>query len=157
MVLKRMVSFYKNKYVLISLLVVVIFLSCKNEEKITEQPIKKETKYEVYESSEMANLMNAMYAYNLQTKRQIMAGETPVVMPLDLMSLHSAEMSNGHGRTAVWNSFVNVFIESQQSVADTLSNVELKVRYNNAINNCLACHKTECTGPIPKIKKLLIQ
>ena len=37
------------------------------------------------------------------------------------------------------------------------SNIELKDRYNAAINNCLGCHKTECTGPIPKIKKLLIQ
>uniref|UniRef100_UPI003F6C7F5A hypothetical protein n=1 Tax=Winogradskyella sp. TaxID=1883156 RepID=UPI003F6C7F5A len=107
--------------------------------------------------SEMANLMNAMYAYNLQLKQQIINGETPVSMPLDIMKLHSAEMSNGHGRTATWNSFVNVFIEAQQSVADTLANIELKARYNNTINNCLACHKTECTGPIPKIKKLLIQ
>lgn len=55
------------------------------------------------------------------------------------------------------NSFVNVFIKAQKSVADTLSNVELKERFNHAINNCLACHKTECMGPIPKIKKLLIQ
>jgi hypothetical protein len=105
----------------------------------------------------MANLMNGMYAYNLQIKQQIINGETPVSMPLDLMKLHSAEMSNGHARTAIWNSKVQSFIESQQSVVDTLSNLELKERYNAAINNCLACHKTECTGPIPKIRKLLIK
>jgi hypothetical protein len=105
----------------------------------------------------MANFMNAMYAYNVQLKQQIIKGKTPVVMPLDLMKLRSAEMSNGHGRTPVWNSFINVFIEAQKSVSDTLSNVGLKERYNDAINNCLACHKTECMGPIPKIKKLLIQ
>ena len=52
---------------------------------------------------------------------------------------------------------VSGFITAQQMVVDTLSNIELKERYNTAINNCLACHKTECTGPIPKIKKLLIQ
>jgi cytochrome c553 len=66
-------------------------------------------------------------------------------------------MSNGKGRTPVWNSVVDVFIDSQKAVADTLSNLELKERYNSAINNCLACHKTECVGPIPKIKKLLIK
>lgn len=111
----------------------------------------------MYQPSEMAGFMNAMYAYNQQLRRQIIAGETPINMPLDLMKLHSAEMSNGKGRTTVWNNFVNVFIESQQAVVDTLSNLQLKERYNAAVNNCLACHKTECVGPIPKIKKLLIQ
>ncbi len=129
------------------------------QEKVEEKQEKVEDKPELvmYKPSEMAGLMNAMYAYNLQLKREIINGEVPTAMPLDLMKLHSAEMSNGHGRTAVWNSFVNVFIESQQAVLDTLSDAQLKERYNAAINNCLACHKTECTGPIPKIKKLLIQ
>lgn len=108
----------------------------------------------MYQPSEITGFM---YAYNLQLKQQIIAGETSVNMPLNLMKLHSAEMSNGKKWTVVWNSFVNVFIASQKSVADTISNVQLKEKYNTAINNCLACYKTECLGPIPKIKKLLIQ
>jgi len=152
-----MVSFYNNRVLVVFLLVALLVSSCKNEEKVEEQPKKETVEYEIYRPSEMANFMNAMYAYNVQLKQQIIKGKTPVVMPLDLMKLHSAEMSNGHGRTPVWNSFINVFIEAQKSVADTLSNVALKERFNHAINNCLACHKTECMGPIPKIKKLLIQ
>lgn len=143
-----------------ALALVVLMLLCFNCKNKTEsKPTEKKKKPELimYQPSEMANLMNGMYAYNLQIKQQIMNGEIPASMPLDLMKLHSAEMSNGHARTPVWNSFVNVFIESQQAVADTLSNVELKERYNATINNCLACHKTECTGPIPKIRKLLIK
>ena len=53
----------------------------------------------MYQPSEMAILMNAMYAYNLQLKQQIANGEVPANMPLDLMKLHTAEMSNGHART----------------------------------------------------------
>ena len=137
-------------------MLILVCFSC--QEKVEEKQTETETKPELvmYQPSEMAGLMNAMYAYNLQLKQQIINGEVPTTMPLDLMRLHSAEMSNGHARTAVWNNFVNVFIESQQSIADTLSNVQIKERYNTAINNCLACHKTECTGPIPKIKKLII-
>jgi hypothetical protein len=152
-----MVSFYNNRFLVVFILVVILASSCKNKEKVEVQPKKETVEYEIYRPSEMANFMNAMYAYNVQLKQQIIKGKTPVVMPLDLMKLRSAEMSNGHGRTPVWNSFINVFIEAQKSVADTLSNVGLKERYNDAINNCLACHKTECMGPIPKIKKLLIQ
>lgn len=146
-----------NNKVLAFAVVLLLCFSCKNETE--PKPTEKKEKPELimHQPSEMANLMNGMYAYNLQIKQQIINGETPVSMPLDLMKLHSAEMSNGHGRTAVWNSKVDGFITAQQMVVDTLSNIELKERYNTAINNCLACHKTECTGPIPKIRKLLIQ
>ncbi|WP_299362610.1 hypothetical protein [Winogradskyella sp.] len=132
-------------------------MSCQQKAEQKEPEADAKPELVMYKPSEMANFMNALYAYNLQLKHQIVNGEVPTTMPLDLMKLHSAEMSKGHQRTAVWNNFVNVFIESQQTVVDTLSNTELKARYNAAINNCLACHKTECTGPIPKIKKLLIQ
>ena len=151
-------EFYlKNKNLLAVLLFAFLAFSCENEEKKTEETAQKKVEYDMYKPSEMANFMNAMYIYNQQIRDQIIAGETPTSMPLDLMTLHSAEMSDGKGRTPVWNSFVNVFIESQKTIADTLSNVELKQRYNDAITNCLNCHKTECVGPIPKIKKLLIQ
>ncbi len=133
-----------------------MLFSCKNEEKIVEAPVEKKVEYEMYQPSEMSGFMNAMYAYNVQLKTQIVAGETPNSMPLDLLKLHTAEMTDGKSRTQNWESFVNVFIESQEAVVDTLSNTELKTRFNTAINNCLSCHKTECTGPIPKIKRLLI-
>ncbi len=151
-------EFYlSNKYIGLIIFSFLVLISCKNEGEVVEEPAENKVEYDMYQPSEMAGFMNAMYAYNLQLKQQIVAGETPVNMPLDLLKLHSAEMSNGKGRTAVWNSFVNVFIESQGAIVDTLSNVQLTERYNAAINNCLSCHKTECVGPIPKIKKLLIQ
>jgi len=152
-----MAFYLKNKYICFLFLSLFILSSCKNEEKTTEEPIKKNVEYEMYQRSEMAGFMNAMYAYNLQLKARIVAGEKPISLPLDLIKLHSAEMSKGKSRTKNWKSFVNVFIESQEAVIDTLSNSEIKERYNTAISNCLNCHKTECTGPIPKIKKLLIQ
>jgi hypothetical protein len=134
-----------------------MLFSCKNEESAVKEPIKKKVEYDMYQPSEMAGFMNAMYIYNQQLRTKIMEGETPSTLPLDLLKLHSAEMSNGKSRTKNWESFVNVFIESQQIVVDTLSDTSVKERYNAAITNCLNCHKTECVGPIPKIKKLLIQ
>ncbi|WP_299113025.1 hypothetical protein [uncultured Winogradskyella sp.] len=153
-----MVYYWSNREHLFSVILVLLLgFSCNDKTETTEKTDKEKPELIMHEPSEMAALMNALYAFNLQAKNQIIAGETPVQIPLDLLRLHSAEMTKGKERTAVWNSFVNVFIESQQAVADTLSNTDLKVRHNSAINNCLACHKTECVGPIPKIKKLLIQ
>ncbi|GGW65940.1 hypothetical protein DFQ11_10357 [Winogradskyella epiphytica] len=134
-----------------------MFLCCKDEGKLTQEPVKPMVKYDMYQPSEMADFMNLMYAYNQQLKAKIMDGEVPNSMSLDLLKLHSAEMTDGKSRSQNWKSFVNVFIASQEAVVDTLSNKNLKDRYNEAINNCLNCHKTECTGPIPRIKKLLIQ
>jgi len=151
-------EFYlRNKFIGLICLSFLVLVSCKNEEKDIKEPTQKKVEYDMYEPSEMAGFMNAMYAYNKQLKAQIVAGEVPNAMPIDLLKLHSAEMTNGKSRTKNWQSFVNVFIESQEAILDTLSNTQLKDRYNSAINNCLNCHKTECTGPIPKIKKLLIQ
>jgi hypothetical protein len=151
------VFYLNNKPLAIILCFVFILFSCKNEESTSKEPTKKKVEYDMYQPSEMAGFMNAMYIYNQQLRTKIMKGETPSAMPLDLLKLHSAEMSNGKFRTKNWESFVNVFIESQQTVVDTLSDTSVKERYNAAITNCLNCHKTECVGPIPKIKKLLIQ
>ncbi|WP_179376272.1 hypothetical protein [Winogradskyella wichelsiae] len=151
-------EFYLNsRFIWVLLFWLFILTSCKNEEKIIKEPIKTNIEYQMYQPSEMAGFMNTMYAYNLQLKAQIIAGDQPSSLPLDLIKLHSAEMSNGKSRTQNWQNFVNVFIASQEAVVDTLSNFEIKERYNAAISNCLNCHKTECTGPIPKIKKLMIQ
>lgn len=157
MVLKLMEFYLKNKDLSIIIFSFLVLFSCKDEGKLTKEPTQNKVEYNMYQPSEMAGFMNAMYAYNQQLKAQIVAGEVLNAMPLDLLKLHSAEMTSGKYRTQNWQSFVNVFIESQEAIVDTLSNAQLKERYNTAINNCLSCHKTECTGPIPKIKKLLIQ
>lgn len=156
MVLKLMEFYLNNKHFGIAFLLFLTVFSCKDKEDTSKEPLKKAVVYEMYQPSEMAGFMNAMYAYNQQLKSQIVAGGTPTSLPLDLLKLHSAEMTAGKSRTENWQSFVNVFIASQKAIVDTLGKTELKERYNTAINNCLNCHKTECTGPIPKIKKLLI-
>ena len=80
--------------------------------------------YQMYQPSEMAGFMNAMYVYNSQLKQQIISGESPVSMPLDLMQLHSAEMTKGKNKIEAWNSFVNFFIEALKAISkDPASNI----------------------------------
>eukprot|EP01093_Parvamoeba_rugata_P005723 TRINITY_DN18550_c0_g1_i2.p1 TRINITY_DN18550_c0_g1~~TRINITY_DN18550_c0_g1_i2.p1 ORF type:complete len:119 (+),score=16.60 TRINITY_DN18550_c0_g1_i2:118-474(+) len=91
MVLKLMEFYLKNKHYALIFLSFSIFYNCKNEEKTPIEPTQEKVVYEMYQPSEMAGFMNAMYAYNQQLKAQIVAGETPNSMPLDLLKLHSAE------------------------------------------------------------------
>ena len=111
----------------------------------------------MYEPSEMANLMNAFYSYNEVLKKAIESGDELPKMPESFKAIHTAKMTDINGRTSIFKSFAPLYIEAQKGVTDSLSGSNLKMEYNRTINLCLSCHKTECVGPIPRIKKLLIK
>lgn len=146
------------KYYVVYFLVCLV-LSCdsseKSEKKVT---ITDGTKtYEVYKASEMSTLMKGMYAYNEQLKHDIESGnEISGAFPEEFLNIHSAQLSETKLRNETFEHYSGKFIQAQQHVFSEDSLTSLKERYNNSINMCLSCHKTECTGPIPKIKKLLI-
>src|SRR5690606_41193677 len=102
----------------------------------------------MYQPSEMANLMNQMFAQNLQIKKAILEGNIPSEFPLDFLKIHTAELSEFKSRNETFQSFSKLFIESEKEIFNTESQVPLKERYNNTINLCISCHQTECTGPI---------
>jgi cytochrome c553 len=135
------------------LLICLSFLSCKTDKK----EVKEELVYDIYEPSEMSMLMNSMYEINEQIKKDIIDGKTPDDFPLEFLKIHTAELSDFKQRNETFESFSKLFVEKEKDIFNTTSNQEAKKRYNQAINLCISCHKTECTGPIPRIKKLLIK
>ena len=112
--------------------------------------------YDVYQPSEMSSLMKGMFAYNEQIKKEIIKGNTPVEFPEEFLRIHTAELSDTKERTDNFQLYSGKYIEAQRLVFIEDSTATLVQRYNDAIGMCISCHKTECTGPIPKIKKLLI-
>ncbi|WP_223033114.1 hypothetical protein [Hanstruepera marina] len=145
------------KYLVLVLSICILF-SCKQNEETQEVTAKQEKiVYDMYEPSEMANLMNQMYAHNLKVKNDILAGNVPTEFPLDFLKIHSAEMSEFKERNTVFQSFSELFIEAEKDIYNTESTVPLEDRFNTTVNLCISCHQTECTGPIPRIKKLLIK
>ena len=149
-----MVFYLKNKSRLVYIFgLLLLFSACKKD---VEKEQKQDDGLIVYQPSEMAILMNEFYEYNASLKSAIVNNETLQAMPESFQSIHSAKMSDPDGRNAIFNGLAPVYITAQMRVLDSLSNQDVKSRYNNAINLCIACHKTECVGPIPRIKKLLI-
>jgi len=131
----------------------VLLVSCSNSTKTAEQEKKR---YEVKKPSEMALHMNFMYAYNEGLKKQIEAGEMPADFPQEFLNIHTAVLTDSTGRNETFKKYAVAFVEETRTIFDTLSSVPLTKRYNNAIGMCITCHKTECVGPIPRIKKLII-
>jgi hypothetical protein len=142
----------KNLYIVLLLLAV----GCQQDHK-NQETNKEEIVYDMYTPSEMSLLMNSMYNYNAQLKQDILNGETPTEFPENFLEIYSAELSEFKSRNEVFQGFSKLFIEKQKAIFNSNTSLSVTQRYNEAINLCISCHTTECTGPIPKIKKLLIQ
>jgi|AVFP01.1.fsa_nt_gi cytochrome c553 len=148
-------SFLKNKRIALFLGLLLISLSCQSAKEEKEQTNDKA--YVMYQPSEMALLMQEFYDYNTVLRSQILSGEPLAEMPEDFKAIHTAEMTDASGRNSIFSSYAPAYIQTQKAVLDSSSSAELKERFNSTINMCLACHKTECVGPIPRIKRLLIE
>lgn len=140
-----------------SLFILLIFISCDSKVSKKDNPEKQE-KLVMYSASEMAMLMEEMYQYNDSIKKLIEKGNLPTQeFPDKFLKIHTAQITNSFERNSIFESFATSFLEHEKSInkSSTLENV--KTNFNNAINTCIACHQTSCTGPIPRIKKLLIK
>jgi hypothetical protein len=139
-----------------SVAVCILLFSCKNSKKEIGS-VKEEMVYDMYEPSEMSILMNDMYEYNLKLKQEIIDGKIPSEFPSKFLEIHTAQLSEFKSRNEKFQAYSQLFIEHQQDIFNSDSNINISERYNRTINLCVTCHTTECTGPIPKIKKLLIK
>lgn len=142
--------------IVLSLAFLVSVFSC-NHAKKGDSVEKEDFVYDMYEPSEMSVLMNEMFAYNEKLRQEISKGNVPTEFPSKFLNIHTAELSEFKSRNETFQAYSKLFIESQEAIFDANSNSDIKERYNSAINLCVSCHTTECTGPIPKIKKLLMK
>lgn len=140
------------KYVVYIGFVLFVLVGCSTNSK--KEVVAKEA-LQMYDPSEMALLMEQMFQENLQLKSAIEQGATLGVFSNDFLNIHKAELTDPEERTDVFEGFSEAFIANQKSIY-MVSKGARKEQFNTMVNSCIACHETSCTGPIPKIKKLLI-
>lgn len=138
----------------ILIIVSIFFLSCTTTKK--EAPKNNKEELVMYEFSEMALLMEEMYAANEDLKKKIINKEAIGEFSDKFLNIHSAVLTNPNDRDASFEVFSKAFLENQQAIFSA-SPDEVKDQFNLMVNSCVACHKTTCTGPIPRIEKLLIK
>ncbi|GAB1307926.1 hypothetical protein KH5_06090 [Urechidicola sp. KH5] len=134
---------------IVVLFIVVIVYSCSNEKPTAEES------FEMYQTSELAQMMEEMYVFHDSLKTRIVLGDSLLQMPYNLQLIHSASMSENFNRDENFTTFAKVF-ENYQEQLYSVPKDSVKEVYNLAINTCVACHQTSCTGPIPRIEKLKI-
>ncbi len=135
----------------------MLFVSCISSEK-KENTTKgdEEFVFDIQEPSEMTQLMLTMYDFNENLKKEILAGNAPEKFPKDFLNIFTAELTGNKPHNETFKAYSKVYIDNERVIFDATNELPLKQRYNNAINTCISCHTTECTGPIPRIEKLLI-
>jgi len=132
----------------------IFFFSCDAAKK--ETPKNNDEELVMYEFSEMALLMEEMYKTNEDLKKKIVNKEAIGEFSYKFLNIHSAVLTKPKDRDASFEIFSKAFVENQQAIFSASPN-EVKDQFNVMVNTCIACHKTTCSGPIPRIEKLLIK
>ena len=136
------------------LIICLLLLACNSNTK--NKKVIKEKEPLLYKPSEMALLMRKMYEYNKVVKTQIIKKDTLLSFPKEFLKIHSATLTDPSDRDKEFDSLSKHFIDYQKNMISPNLNTTV-LNYNKSINICISCHETRCTGPIPKIKRLLIQ
>lgn len=128
---------------------------CNNcDEEITTETVSNE-ELVMYEPSELASLMQAMYDENKNWKEEILKGNIPKDFPEKYKTIHSAESTNENAGSEFYNGMASSYIKTIEELTNaTPENV--KEKYNIMVNVCVQCHLQVCPGPVVRIKKLLI-
>ena len=125
----------------------------KKAESEKQAPEKKE--FVMYEMSEMASLMEQMYAENMQLKQRITNGDTLGSFPQHFLDIHASAMTDESENDAFFKEQAAKFIKAQELIYK--DSVNAKRHFNDAVSSCVKCHEQKCEGPIPRIKKLYIK
>lgn len=138
-------------------IILILFVSCNSEKQTNATSETSKKQYDLYVPSEMAIHMNYMFDIQETIKNQLESGKIPTEFPDEILKIHSAKLSDFKERNQNFKAFTHLFLERFELIFDTTSPIPLKQRYNDVVNLCVSCHQTECTGPIPRIQKLLIK
>lgn len=132
-----------------------VFVSCQNkfDQEVSDQKVDKKT-FDMYEFSEMAMLMEQMYVDNERLKNKIIKGEDLGAFPDHFMKIHGAAMTDPSENDSFFKEQAELFLKAQKQIYEDPANAE--THYNAMVNQCIACHKVKCGGPIPRIKKLYL-
>ncbi|MBT8232808.1 MAG: hypothetical protein KJN84_09275 [Bacteroidia bacterium] len=127
----------------------LMLFSC-NQDKKCVQPINPNG------DSELALLMREMFDNSMAVKTEFLKNhEIKELKKFDDMK--SAEATEPEkAKSDLYAAMADSYLASVETVNKALSENYIDT-YNGMVENCMACHKTMCPGPMVKIKKLYIE
>ena len=143
------------RYSFVLLMLFASLLSCGTKEEKLEKSENNKV-FVTYQLSPMASLMERMYAESVLLKEHVIQEEEGVELSTDfLKELPFAALTTATDRDAFFEVQMQEFIDAY-ALLDSQSIIQ-KDSYNAMVQSCLSCHQVKCTGPIERIKKLIIK
>lgn len=135
-----------------------LMVSCQTKKETQKIKIVKEvpSNFQMYKTSEMAELMRNMLAKNKEVRAKIIEGEEIGDFNKEYIKIHTAKLTDSTDLDETFLTFAKYFEREHRALFE-VSKEGRKEQYNNAIESCVACHQVKCRGPIPRIEKLLIK
>jgi cytochrome c553 len=131
------------------------FISCQQQSTPAPQPEEVHKKPALYEASELALLMRALYEQQLEIKKGLQTGELPDSISPDFVNIHTAVATkNMIDQRPTFEAMATTFVAQMHALTKAQNVDSAKVIFNNIIGTCSSCHQVYCQGPLQKIKKL---
>jgi cytochrome c556 len=111
---------------------------------------------EMYQPSELAQLMRRMYEENLALRDTLLAGKLPATFPKNFQRIHSAPSTSGEHEEATFKALAQRYTRHYDSLKKAPNPRAAKAAYNGMVQTCAACHQNYCRGPLGKIKRMRI-
>lgn len=144
------------KYVISLLVLTIIFLSrCADKPGKEEAACVKPDSINPNGSSELSVLMRSMHDKAAEMKQLIEQGRQLGAFPVEFNKLNTAVPTDSNTKKPSFDAFAENYLAALQSVYHSEEGT-ITAKYNELVNSCLACHSDHCPGPVPKIKKLVI-
>lgn len=106
-------------------------------------------------SSELSVLMRMMHDKAAEMKLLIEQKKTFGNFPEEFDRLNLATPTDSATKKPSFEAFSASYLHSLKTLYQA-NEATVTLRYNEMVNACLACHSDHCPGPVPKIKKLVI-
>ncbi|HHB78372.1 MAG TPA: hypothetical protein ENK85_03980 [Saprospiraceae bacterium] len=148
-----------NKFFFFFLLL-SFFWACANETKPTGTlPKESEVTNPIAPlnpngDSELALLMRKMEAHWKETRKILEDGQSIGETP-QFGNMLTATPTDESMKDENFEGFARAYLSQINALGQANPEAQ-KQAYNNVVNACIVCHENSCSGPIPRIKKLLI-
>lgn len=150
-----------KKYLIIGCLAgASFFFGCQQNPQPASETTSQEApdgkKLEMYQPSELAQLMRRMYEENLALRDTLLAGKLPRTFPQDFERIHTATATSGEHQEAIFKALAKQYTRYYDSLKTAPNPRVAKAAYNGMVQTCAACHQNYCRGPLAKIKRMRI-
>jgi len=138
----------------IIILFTLLALACNKEKKTVEK--KPEKKFEMYQLSEMAMVMEQMYVENQRLKNHIIANDSVGQYPTFFDKINTSKTTAPDQFDDFFKQQSALFIDIQKDIYIQKDQTSQKKAFNKMVDACIQCHDVKCQGPIDRIQKLYI-